>query len=70
MVSMHLSSLAMLVVAKITVNFYHPTGLMSQNYKVSRLSNTYEKFYDRHTDLVGQYNKNVFHDQVFAYSTS
>ena len=31
--------------------------LLSQGYKVNRLSNTYKKFYGRHTDLVGQYKK-------------
>ena len=33
------------------------TGLLSQGYKVNRLSNTFKKFYGRHTDLVGQYKK-------------
>ena len=33
--------------------------LLSQGYKVNRLSNTFKKFYGRHTDLVGQYKKNV-----------
>ena len=28
-----------------------------QGYKVNRLSNTFKKFYGRHTDLVGQYKK-------------
>ena len=32
------------------------TRLLSQGYKVNRLSNTFKKFYGRHTDLVGQYN--------------
>ena len=31
--------------------------LLSQGYKVNRLSNTFKKFYGRHTDLVGQYKK-------------
>ena len=44
------------------------TRLLSQGYKVNRLSNTFEKFYGRHTDLVGQYKKNVF--QMFADSIS
>ena len=35
------------------------TGLLSQGYKVNCLSNTFKKFYGRHTDLVGQYKKNV-----------
>ena len=29
------------------------TGLLSQGYKINRLSNTFKKFYGRHTDLVG-----------------
>ena len=33
------------------------TRLLSQGYKVNRLSNTFRKFYSRHTDLVGQYKK-------------
>ena len=33
------------------------TRLLSQGYKVNCLSNTFEKFYGRHTDLVGQYKK-------------
>ena len=33
------------------------TRLLSQGHKVNRLSNTFKKFYCRHTDLVGQYNK-------------
>ena len=33
--------------------------LLSQGYKVNRLSNTFKKFYGSHTDLVGQYKKNV-----------
>ena len=35
------------------------TILLSQGYKVNHLSNTFKKFYGRHTDLVGQYKKNV-----------
>ena len=35
------------------------TRLLSQGYKVNRLSNTFKKFYGRNTDLVGQYKKNV-----------
>ena len=31
--------------------------LLSQGYEVNRLSNTFKKFYGRHTDLVGQYKK-------------
>ena len=44
------------------------TRLQSQGYKVNRLSNTFEKFYGRHTDLVGQYKKNVY--QMSADSIS
>ena len=48
--STHLSSFAMSVVVQIIVTFYHATGplvrrLLSQGYKVNRLSNTFEKFY-------------------------
>ena len=35
------------------------TRLLSQGYKVNRLSNTFKKFYGRQTDLVGQYRKDV-----------
>ena len=35
------------------------TRLLSQGYKINRLSNTFKKFYGRHTDLVGQYKENV-----------
>ena len=42
--------------------------LLSQGYKVNRLSNTFKKFYGRHTDLFGQYKKNVC--QMFADSIS
>ena len=42
--------------------------LLSQGYKINRSSNTFQKFYGRHTDLVGQYNKNVC--QMFADSIS
>ena len=31
--------------------------LLSQGYEVNRFSNTFKKFYGRHTDLVGQYKK-------------
>ena len=68
MVSMHLSSFAMPVVAQIIVTFYHATGVVSQDYKVNRLSNTFKKFYGRHTDLGGKYKKNVC--QMFADSIS
>ena len=44
------------------------TRLLSQGYKVNCLSNTFKKFYGRHTDLVGQYKKNVC--QTFADSIS
>ena len=40
------------------------TRLLSLGYKINRLSNTFKKFYGRHTDLVGQYKKNVC--QMFA----
>ena len=48
--SMHLSSFAMPIVAQIIVTFYHATGiylvtvLLSQGYRVNRLSNTFKKF--------------------------
>ena len=42
------------------------TRLLSQGYKVNRLSNTFKKFYGRHADLVGQYKKSVC--QMFADS--
>ena len=42
------------------------TRLLSQVYKVNCLSNTFKKFYGRHTDLVGQYRKDVC--QMFADS--
>ena len=44
------------------------TRLLSQGYRVNRLSNTFKKFYGRHTDLVGQYKKNVC--EMFADSIS
>ena len=44
------------------------TRLLSQGYKVDRLSNTFKKFYGRHTDLVGKYKKNFC--QIFADSFS
>ena len=44
------------------------TRLLSQGYKVNCLSNTFKKFYGRHTDLVGKYKKNVC--QMFADSIS
>ena len=37
-----------------TLEFTPATRLLSQGYKVNRLSNTFKKFYGRHTDLVGQ----------------
>ena len=33
------------------------TRLLSPGHKSNCLSNTLKKFYDRHTDLVGQYKK-------------
>ena len=70
---MHFSSFDMPIVAQIIVTFYHATGpwvtrLLSQGYKVNHLSNTFKKFYGRHTDLVGQYKKSV--SQMFADSIS
>ena len=44
------------------------TRLLSQGYKVDRLSNTFKEFYGRHMDLVEQYKKNVC--QMFADSIS
>ena len=44
------------------------TRLLSQGYKVNRLSITFKKFYGRHIDKVGQYKKNVC--QMFADSIS
>ena len=44
------------------------TRLLSQGYKVNHLSNTFKKLDGRHTDLVGQYKKNVC--QMFADSIS
>ena len=44
------------------------TRLLSQGYKVNHLSNTFKKFYGRHTDLVGQYKKNIC--QMFSDSIS
>ena len=44
------------------------TRLLSQGYKVNRLSHIFKKFYGRHADLVGQYKKNVC--QMFADSIS
>ena len=44
------------------------TRLLSQGYRTNYLSNTFKKFHGRHTDLVGQYKKNVC--EMFAYCTS
>ena len=44
------------------------TRLLPQGYKVNHLFNTFNKFYGRHTDLVGQYKKSVC--QMFADSIS
>ena len=44
------------------------TRLLSQGYKIKRLSNTFKKCYGRHADLFGQYKKNVC--QMFADSIS
>ena len=40
------------------------TRLLSQGYKANSLSNTFKKFYGRHTDVAGQYKKIVC--QMFA----
>ena len=63
LVSMHVSSFAMPVVAQIIV-----TRLLSQGYKANRLANTFKRLCSRHTDLVGQYKENVC--QMFADSLS
>ena len=42
---MHLSSFAVPVVVHIIVTFYQATRLLSEGYKVNRLSNTFKKFY-------------------------
>ena len=72
MVSMHPSSFAIPVVAQIIMTFYYATFPSDKTpvmgYKVNHLSNTFKKFYDRHTDLVGQYRKDVC--QMFADSIS
>ena len=44
------------------------TRPLSQGYKVNCLSNTFKKFYGKHTDLVGQYRKDVC--QMFTDSIS
>ena len=56
MVSMHFSSFTMPIVAQIIVTFYYATRLLSQGYKVNNLSNTFKKFYGRHTDIKGAEN--------------
>ena len=66
---MHLSSFAMVVFVvqiRVTLSRHKTlvTSLLSQGYKVNRLSKTFKKFYGRHTDLVGKYKKNVC--QMFA----
>ena len=66
MVSMHLSSFLMPIVAQVIVTFHYATG--SQGFKVNCLSNTLKKFYGRHMNLVGQYKKNFC--QMFADSIS
>ena len=69
MVSMHLSPFAMPVVAQIIMTSYTPQGPSDKtSVEVNRLFNTFKKFYGRHTDLVGQYKKNVC--QMFADSIS
>ena len=44
------------------------TRLLSRGYKLNCLSHIFKKFYGRHTDIVGQYKKNVC--QMFADCTS
>ena len=44
------------------------TRLLLHGYNVNQLSNTFKKFYGRHTDLIGQYKKNVC--QMFVDSIS
>ena len=68
MVCMHLTSLAMLVVAQIILPFIRSQGL---SYKSSvtclqsqSFANTFKKVYGIHTDLVVQYKKNVW--QMFV----
>ena len=43
---------------------------LSQGYKVNRLSNTFKKFYVRHTHLVGQYKKNETVEIIFILDGS
>ena len=43
---------------------------LSQGYKVNRFSNTLKKFYVRHTDLVGQYKKNISVEIIFILDGS
>ena len=43
------------------------TRLLSQGYKVNRLSNTFKKFYGRHMDLVAQYKKNACQINKISY---
>ena len=49
-----------------------PQGLCDKTsvtgYKFNRLSNTFKKFYGKHTDLIRQYKKDVC--QMFADSIS
>ena len=42
--------------------------LLLQGYNVNRLSKIFKKYYGRHTDLVGEYKKNVC--EIFADCTS
>ena len=44
--------------------------VLSQGYKFNRLSNTFETFCGRHTDLLGQYKKNKNVCRMFADSIS
>ena len=57
------------VVAQIIMTFFTPQGHSDKTSVTGlHLSNTFKKFYGRHTDLAGQYKKNVC--QIFADSIS
>ena len=61
-----MSVVAQFIVTFLSGNRALVTRLLSQGYKVNRLSNTFKKFYGRHTDMVGQYKKHVC--QMFSDS--
>ena len=67
---MHISSFTVPPVVQIIATFITPQDpsdkTLSQGYVVNRLSNTSKEFSDRHTDLLGQYKKNVC--QIFSDS--